>query len=267
MFAFLGIESLKPILTALLLPPVPFLLLMLVGARLILPRRGWGWLIIVLSITGMWLSMTSGTGRLIEQLVVQVPSVLPTSRVSEIKADAKTAETTAIVVLGGGMEPFAPEYGATNLGHYSLERLRYGLWLSRETGAPLAFSGGVGWSQPKGTSEAETAARIAEQEFQRPLRWVESQSRDTRENASLTVPLLKRSGVSRILLVTHGWHMPRAKRAFDEVAATQGLTVEAAPMGLAPRLERPALEWLPSALGYTRVRNALRESVGRLLGA
>lgn len=30
----------KPVLAALALPPVPFLLLVLVGARLILPRRG-----------------------------------------------------------------------------------------------------------------------------------------------------------------------------------------------------------------------------------
>lgn len=267
LFAFLGIESVKPILTALLLPPVPFLILMLVGARLILPRRGWGWLVIVLSVVGMWLSTTSGTGRLMEQFMVQVPSVLPTSRVGEMKADSKTAQTTAIVVLGGGMEPFAPEYGANNLAAYSLERLRYGVWLGRETGAPVAFSGGVGWSQPTGASEAEAAARIAEQDFQRPLRWVEGKSRDTRENATLTVPLLKSAGVNHILLVTHGWHMPRAKRAFDEAAASQGLTVEAAPMGLAPRVERPALEWLPSALGFTRVRNALRESFGRLMGA
>ena len=61
LFVLMGIESWKPVLTALLLPPVPFLLLTLVGARLILPRRGWGWTLIVLSVAGLWLSNCIGT--------------------------------------------------------------------------------------------------------------------------------------------------------------------------------------------------------------
>ena len=54
LFSLLGIETWKPIFTALLLPPVPFLLLIIVGARLILPRRGLGWAIILPSVAGIW---------------------------------------------------------------------------------------------------------------------------------------------------------------------------------------------------------------------
>ena len=50
LFELLGIQAWKPVLTALILPPVPFLVLLLVGARLILPRRGLGWFLIVLSV-------------------------------------------------------------------------------------------------------------------------------------------------------------------------------------------------------------------------
>ena len=50
LLALLGIESWKPILTTLLLPPVPLLLLTLIGARLVLPRRGLGWFLILLSV-------------------------------------------------------------------------------------------------------------------------------------------------------------------------------------------------------------------------
>lgn len=267
LFVFLGIESWKPLLTALLLPPVPLLLLIVVGARLILPRRGLGWFAITLGVLGLWFSMCGGVGHAIEQYVLHVPPPLTRERLAELKAGAKSRPTTAIVVLGGGLEPFAPEYGVSNLAYYSLERLRYGMWLARETGLQVAYSGGAGWAQRQGPSEAEAAARIAAQDFNRPLRWIESESRDTRENAARTLPLLKHAGVTHILLVTHGWHMPRAQHAFEAAGQSSGIKVEAAPMGLATRTEMPALDWLPTAMGYSRVRNGLREGLGRLMGA
>ncbi len=267
LFVLLGIESRKPILAALLLPPVPFLLMMLVGARLILPRRGLGWTVIVLGVVGMWLCSTMGFARVIERFGLNVPPPLGIDRIAEIKADTKARSTYAIFVLGGGLEPFAPEYGVSFLSSPSLERLHYGMWLSRETGLPVGFSGGIGWAQRPSASEAEVAARIAAQDYGRPLRWTEDQSRDTRENAARTIPLMKRAGVTHIVLVTHGWHMPRAKRAFDELAAANGVQIEAAPMGLGSRAEGQALDWLPTTHGTTRSRNALREWLGRFFGA
>jgi uncharacterized SAM-binding protein YcdF (DUF218 family) len=215
----------------------------------------------------MWLTTTIGFARVAERFVLNVPPALSTDRIAEVRAEAKGKTTHAIVVLGGGIEPFAPEYGVSMLAPQSLERLIFGNWLSHETGVPVLFSGGAGWSQRQSASEAEVAARIAAQDFNRPLKWTEDQSRDTRENAARTIPLLKRAGVTHILLVTHGWHMPRAKRAFDELAAPNGITVEAAPMGLGSRAEGQALDWLPTTLGMTRSRGALREAMGRLFGA
>jgi hypothetical protein len=55
-------------------------------------------------------------------------------------------------------------------------------------------------------------------------------------------------------------------KAFETVAGN-GLTVEAAPMGMAKHLELPALEWLPTANGAVEVRTVLRELVGRWVGA
>jgi hypothetical protein len=57
LFVMLGIETWKPLLTALLLPPVPFLLLLLLGARLLLPSRGLGWLVILFSVAMMRLEV------------------------------------------------------------------------------------------------------------------------------------------------------------------------------------------------------------------
>jgi uncharacterized SAM-binding protein YcdF (DUF218 family) len=269
LFVLLGIESWKPVLTALLLPPVPLIVVMLVGARLILPRRGIGWLVIVVSAALMWLSCTVGTGRLLAQAMLRPPAVLNPVRVAELKARVQAREPVAIVVLGGGLRPLAPEYGVSSLTDASLERLRYGLWLQRETGAPLAFSGGVGWADADtGTPEAQIAARIAAQEFGRTIKWTEDQSRDTRENAARSLALLKPQGVTTIVLVTHDWHARRALRAFE--AAAQGtVRIEAAPLGsLAPGAGlRGALAWLPSSDGFAAVRQVLREGIGVLLGA
>ena len=267
LFSMLGIDAWKPIVTALLLPPAPFLLAMLVGAWMMWLRRGLGWLLVLLSVAGLWLSACTGMGRVLEHAVLHVPRPLDPHRIAELRHEAKAGPTLAIVVLGGGLEPLAPEYGMSNLAAPSLERLHYGLWLARETAAPVAFSGGVGWSQAQSMSEADVAARIATEDFKHALRWTENQSRDTRENAGRTVPLLKRAGIDHILLVTHGAHMPRAQRAFEEAAASSGIRIEAAPMGLASRIDIPALDWLPTHLGFARVRIALREWLRRIAGA
>ena len=60
-------------------------------------------------------------------------------------------------------------------------------------------------------------------EFGRPLKFVEDDSRDTRENAARTLALLRPIGIRHIVLVTHGWHMPRALKAFETAAAGSGI--------------------------------------------
>ena len=265
LFASLGIESWKPVIAALMLPPVPFFVLVLIGARLLLPRRGLGWLVILISVVLLWVSACTGAVRLVTQLLPSPPA-LSFDRVRELRAEAVAKKPLAIVILGSGSEPFAPEYGVSSLQYGSLERLRYGLWLAGQTGAPVAFSGGMGYANEGSTSEAKVAAKIAADEFGRPLRWVEGASRDTRENATLTMALLKPAGVNHIVLITHGYHMPRALRAFTE-AAGPGIQVEAAPMGLARSSETSALDWLPSSAGFRDMRRLLHELAGIAAGA
>ena len=274
LLSLLGIETWKPVLTALLLPPVPLLLGVLIGARLMLPRRGWGWLVVSLSVAGLWLTACTGFARVIEPLLLAASPPLGSERITTLRAEGRSATVSnsdhsevAILVLGGGVEPYAPEYGMSNLSSYSLESLRYGLWLGRETGWPVGFSGGTGWANQAGAAEADVAARIAAQEYGRPLRWVEPESRDTRENAARSLPLLQASGVRHVLLVTRGWHMQRAKALFDVAAADSGIRIEAAPMGLATKVDIPQLSWLPTSAGFERVRLVLREWLGWTLGA
>lgn len=266
LLALLGIESWKPVLTALALPPVPFLLLVLVGARLILPRRGLGWFVTLIGVAGLWLSACSGAGQLLNTYALKPPAPLSASDIAELKNEARTKKPAAIVILGNGAEVLAPEYGVSNLVASSLERLRYGVWLHRETGLPMAFSGGVGWAQRDGQAEAQIASRIATQDFGRPLKWVEDNSRDTRENAIRTLALLRADGITHIVLVTHGTHMPRALRVFQEVAAGT-VRIQPAPMGLAAGSGSRTLSWIPSTQGFDLVRRVLHELLGKWMGA
>ena len=261
----LGLEGWKPLLTALLFPPAPFVLLALVGARLLPVRRTLGWLLLLLALAGVWLGATGAAASVLTRALLDPPPALTEARIAELRR----APRTAIVVLGGGRRQPAPEYGAATLKTAGLERLRYGLWLSRRTGLPVAFSAGLAPGSDPGATEADIAARIAEQEFEHPLRWTENRSRDTRENAIRTVALLAPQGIERIVLVTHAYHMRRALRNFDRAAAAAGvdLRVVAAPAEALGPLELTLLDWLPSASGFERMRLAVHESLGLLAGA
>jgi uncharacterized SAM-binding protein YcdF (DUF218 family) len=272
LFGSLGIESWRPVVAALVLPPVPWLLLVLVGARLIPWRRFFGWVLVLLSVLGMWLSACSGMGEWMARALLSPPPPLSVERSAALKK-AATAHPggVAVLILGGGREARAPEYGVASLAPASLERLRYGVWLSRETGAPMMFSGGLGHATAPGTdkAEADIAAEVAQREFLRPLRWVEAKSRDTVENAQYSAALLREHEVTQVVLVTHGWHMPRALRALRQASAREQAKWEIvpAPMGLASPIERPLLRWIPSAEGAQLVRAVLREKLAWIAGA
>jgi uncharacterized SAM-binding protein YcdF (DUF218 family) len=267
-----AIAPFKPVLTALVMPPLPFLLLVLWGAWLIPRRRLAGTTLIVASVALMWLGACTGVGDWLANKASPA-AALSAAELVDLKTAAHSRipgrTPVAVVVLGGGLEPYAPEYDGTNLSMWSSERLRYGVWLGRRLDAPVAFSGGVGWAQKKQLEpEADVAARIAAADFGRPLRWVENASRDTRENANNTVALLRASGVERLVLVTHGWHMARALAVFREAAARQGgMLVTAAPMGLAVKSDGTLIDWMPTSEGFTQVRQLAREWLGRLVGA
>jgi uncharacterized SAM-binding protein YcdF (DUF218 family) len=259
----LGIESWKPTLTALIMPPVPLLLLVLVGARQ-MPRRPLvAWLLILFATLGLWFSGTRALGHALVQGLIKPPPALTSTDLAELRRSPKTA----IIVLGGGRRLTAPEYGLSSLNFRSAERLRYGVWLARETGLPLGFSGGVGHGAAPGASEAEIAARVAEREFGRALRWQETESRDTRENALKTVALLQPQGIEKIVVVTDALHMRRALADFEAAAAGKRIRFVAAPMGMRGEGHLSGADWLPSLQGFEVVWMALHEWLGRLLGA
>lgn len=265
-FAALGLLDWKPVVGALLLPPVPLLLVLLLAWPM-RGRRPVAGGVLLLGLAGLWLSLCQASGEWLERHWVSSPAITP-GQVSDWRRTL-AGRRPVVLVLGAGTQPYSPEYGEAHLPPGSMERLHYGLWLGRQLQAPVMVSGGAGWSAGEGPLEAEVAGRIAARDYGRPLRWLETSSRDTRENARLSLQLLQREGITDVFLVTHGWHMRRALRAFADAAALggSGARIVPAPMGMAAAKERPVLRWLPSPEGYRRVHQVLREMLGTLAGA
>lgn len=248
--------ELKPVLTALLLPPASLLLLTGLGLVLAARKKAGGLLLVFLAAALLWLlSCHAVAVRLAQHLLPQQTA---------LTVDAlKSSGAQAIVVLGGGVHPVAPEYGESQASAAATMRLRYGVWLARQSGLPVAFAGGRGWGAAgeQVASEGEVARRAAQQDYGLTLRWVDNQSRDTAENARFLRPLLAKDKVQRIALVTHAWHMPRAVGAFEGA----GFAVVPAPMGFILPSRNGVLQWLPAGHGLEASRAVIKEWLGLLV--
>ncbi len=234
----------KKLLSAWLLPPLGFLVIALFAVTFLQGRR-------LKAVAGIAIALT---------LLLSLPLIANTLSRSLEGRPASVAELStaqAIVVLGGGVHYAAPEYGGDTLSKTSLERVRYGARLARDTKLPILVTGGSVYG---GEPEGKLMQRVLENEFFVAVRWAEAASRNTQENAAYSAALLRSSGVQRIALVTHAWHMPRAAAAF----AKTGLEVTPAPMGFAPREVSVFENLLPSTGAFERSANTIREWVGRL---
>ncbi|WP_160174111.1 YdcF family protein [Endozoicomonas montiporae] len=124
------------------------------------------------------------------------------------------AEADAIVILGGGLPRFTPEYQGYQPTALSLERVRYGATVHRICGVPLLTSGGGA------RSEAATMAEVLHTDYGIQARWQEKESLTTWQNALYSHDMLSRElgkDDLRIILVTHSWHMPRSVLSFQKM--------------------------------------------------
>lgn len=208
---FLG----KQIVSTLVLPPGGPLLVALLGLALLrrMPRLGR-----VLSWTGVG-ALLAFSLPVVSASLMRLATDGPVLDLSSAKA------AQAIVILAGGLRYNAAEYDGDTMNGLSLERLRYGAQVARVTGLPILVSGGLVGTGPP---EARLMREILQEEFGMPVNWFEATSRDTQENATNSARLLRSEGVTRIVLVTHGFHMRRARREF----AAAGMAVIPAPIGL-----------------------------------
>ena len=238
---------LKKIVTALILPPTSLVLLALLGLWLNKQRPKIGRALAAISLVMLLiLSLPVTSNALLHSLETQRPI-----------SQEQLKQTQAIVILGGGKNNAAPEFGDQDtVSRWTLQRLRYGAYLQRQNHQPILVSGGAPFG---GRPEAETMAESLEQDFQARNILVEDQSKDTVENAEFSARILKQRGITRIALVSQAWHLPRATRLFEQ----QGLTAYPAPTGYTHD-DESTLRWLPKASALEKSAIALKEYLGQL---
>jgi len=235
---------------ALVLPPGLNLLIGTTGLVLWQLRKRLGATLMVLSMLSLYLfSVPYVAERLVRSL--GLPPALGAAELERPRAQA-------IVVLGSGRYPGAPEYGGDTVSAAGLVRLRYAALLHKSTGLPLFLSGGAVYGEQ--SPEAILMAQYLQDSLGVSARWTEISSRNTAENASNSAAILSGEGVGTVYLVTHAWHMPRAAAAFEKA----GLEVIPAPTGFpSTTAGKPGwAQWLPGVDALQTTTVALHELIG-----
>lgn len=147
--------------------------------------------------------------------------------------------------------------GSIGLGPFTLERVAAGAALYRSTHLPILVTGGRP-DEDDTASFAELMARVLVHDFGVPVRWEETSSTNTWQNAALSAPILAAAGIRSIYLVTHAWHMRRAIFCFRHF----GITVTAAPVRLDRRPRLTLGAFAPGLHGWQESYDALHEWIG-----
>jgi uncharacterized SAM-binding protein YcdF (DUF218 family) len=192
--------TLKAVVRTLLLPPASPLIIAIIGALLLWRRRRFGGPLLFVGLAAMWLLATPIVADAVSRLAEHYPAL----------DLSKPTDAQAIVILGGGgVRNFAPEYFGPEADFGLLERLSYGAFVARQTGLPILVSGAP--------DEAIAMKTSLSRDFGAPTRWVDRQSRDTYENSRFSARLLNADGIKRIILVTSSTHMWRSTHEFESV--------------------------------------------------
>lgn len=176
-----------------------------------------------------------------------------------LEAGGARARAQAIVVLSAGRIKHSPEYGGRNVPDFvALERMTYGAYVARISGLPLLVTGGTISHDDDDEPLALGMARLFDSAFGVPVRWTESRSINTAQNASMSAAILKRDGITRVVLVTNAMHMRRARIVFERA----GLTVVPGPTFYVTARHFDPTELMPSVEHLRRSYYAIYEWLG-----
>jgi uncharacterized SAM-binding protein YcdF (DUF218 family) len=233
-------------LSDVVLPPTSLIVLTIVGALLLRRRRGLGLTLIL----GSQLALLAFSLPVVANVLARSLEPPPVTA-----SDLKRAQ--AIVILAGGNNLGAPEWGGETVKTYTLQRLRYGARLARETGLPILVTGG----RPEGGrfAEASVMRDVLVKEYNLEVRWVDAEAMTTGENALLSARILKAEGLTRVALVTDAIHMPRSRQVFEST----GLEVIACPTAYGGQRPFAPYQLVPGAAALHLSQSALREWVSR----
>jgi uncharacterized SAM-binding protein YcdF (DUF218 family) len=244
---------LSKVLPMLLYPPGLTIALLLVAAALRkrLPKSAAA--LFVVAVVSLY---ALSTGTVSEALQGPLESAYPAVAIDALpKADA-------VIVLGGYLHPPGAHHAFAELTDAS-DRLRVAaqILLANKAALVLLTGGNLPMFGDTGIPEA-LAAREVLHEWGVPSDaiLVEDRSRNTRENAVFSAPILQAKGARRLILVTSASHMRRAVAVFRRA----GLDVIPFPTDYQSGWGEPDLvfRWLPDADSLGTSRRVLKEWVG-----
>lgn len=243
------------ILTSLLLPPLVLVLACLFAGLLAWRGRRLGGMVAFLAALALIFLATPFCASL---LMSSLERDLAASARDVVAAPHDAAAPEAIIILGA--EAVSDDV-AVDIGPLTLERLRAGAALHRRTRLPILVTAGP--PPDVNPALAVLMARSLSQDFGVETRWIEQQARDTHENAAFSVALLRQAGIRSAFVVSHAWHLPRARESF----ARLGFTTVAVPV----RIDTPPAsdwqEWIPRPDHWATSWYMLREWAGRFVYA
>ncbi len=241
--------TLYDVIKALALPPGSLILILLFG--LILLAAGWRRLGVAVMALGAFAFYALSTPLVAAKLGGLAEAGAPVEAVNLADNGAE-----AIVVLAAGLMPYAPEYGGRAVDEVTLQRIAYAAYLWRQHELPILVSGGR--SREAAGPLADLMKETLEKSFGVPVKWTEGRSTDTYENAQFSAAILQDNDVSRILLITHAAHMPRAAELFR----TAGLEVIAAPTAFAAPSQSYIGRLVPRQSAFAHSYTAIYELLG-----
>jgi len=185
---------------SILLSPIALVPAAIVGIALAARWRRIGLTFALISLAVLYLASTPLVSNyLIEELQPETPK-------------RTEAEVRAIVILSGDIEHKGR--GQIALGTLSLQRVFWAAEQYRSNPLPILVSGGA--IEGTNISIADLLATALEKTFDIPVKWKETKSQTTYENAKLSSEILHNAGISSVIVVTQRWHMPRAIWAFAQ---------------------------------------------------
>jgi uncharacterized SAM-binding protein YcdF (DUF218 family) len=230
------------------------------GGLALAGRRRAGMLMACLALATLWVASMPVTAIALSGPLERRYPVMPVEM-------APAAD--AILVLGGAVAAATPPDRPT----FALTSASGRVWQA----AALYRAGKARWIVVAAGGERESATEQVEAEavgemlqmlgVPQSALVLESESRNTRENAAKSLPLLKRLGARRVLLITSAQHMPRAMQTFARSWAAQDAS---APVLVPFPTDRVILSaghislksFLPAAGALENVTRALKEYAG-----
>ena len=157
----------------------------------------------------------------------------------------------------------------------AVDRVFYAAWLYHQGAAPrlLLTGGNIEWRGRRDTTPAEDMATILVMlGVPQEALWLESESRNTYENAVYTTQMMRAAGIEQVILVTSALHMPRSvalyrKLGWEVIPAPTdyGVTDQIWEDLWRPNLINQLFNFLPSAGNLSQTTTALKEYLGMLV--